>query len=164
MSLCLLFTDPTPIGFMEAAVFSLVFAVLIDFDHVLNRDAPWFMKRTWIQEPTGYAIIGFPLALLLGVLDKTFTPLTLASYGSHILLDYLCVFEARPFAPFLDVRKREGLGIFIPDDFFHSSPNSRRWRERVKAMGIKGVSENYFTPFALLLLFIVLCVKLSCLT
>lgn len=160
LSLSLPFVEPGPAGLAMAALFSLVFGVLVDLDHMLNKDAPWYLKRTWIQEPTGLLLVGLPLALLLGMIDKSFIPLVLVPYGSHILLDYLCIFEARPLAPFLDVRKREGLGIFVPDDPLHKSENSRRWAVRAKAMGVRGVSENYFTLFSLALLaFVLLCTE-----
>lgn len=159
-SLTLLFVEPDFIGLVKATLFSLVFGVLIDLDHLFNKKAPWYLKRTWIQEPMGLLVIGIPLAFLLSLVDKSLFPLVLVPYGSHILLDYLCIFEARPLAPFFDIRKKEGWGIFVPDDLFHRSENSRRWVMRVKSKGIKGVSENYFTVFNLIFLVSVIVYKI----
>jgi hypothetical protein len=127
--------------------------LLIDLDHKLNKKAPWYAKRTWIQEPLAIFIIALPLATLFSVIDKFFFVLILLLYVAHILLDYLCIFEAQPLAPFFKIKKKEGLGIFIPDDLFRKSENSRKWTKRVKVKKIKGISENYFTIISILLLF-----------
>lgn len=77
-------------------------------------------------------MVGLPLAFILSRIDKAFFILVSIPYLSHILLDYLCVFEARPLAPLFRIKKKEGLGIFIPDDLY-KSVNSKRWKERAKA-------------------------------
>jgi hypothetical protein len=75
-------------------------------------------------------------------------------------LDYLCVFETYPLAPLLKIKKKEGLGIFIPDDLFVRHEDSKKWARRVKIKKIRGISENYFTIFALLLLIFILLIKI----
>jgi len=160
-ALCLLLLDVSPRNVFLSALFSLVFGVLVDYDHVINKEAPWYHKRTWIQEPLGLLLIGAPLAWLLSLVDRALLVLVLAPYASHILLDYLCVFEACPLAPFSEVRKKEGWGIFVPDDLFSKSENAKRWARRVKEKGIRGISENYFTPFNLAFLTLVVLFKLG---
>lgn len=130
------------------ALFSLIFSVFIDFDHYLNKNTPWYRRRTWIQEPFGFVIIGLPLAFLLSKVNEVFLFMIIIPYGSHIVLDYLCIFEAYPLAPFSRIKKREGLGIFVP--------NSKEWKERVKAKKIKAISENWFTLITFALFLIVL--------
>jgi len=152
---------PSPANLALTVLFSLVFGVLIDFDHVLNKKAPWYHKRTWVQEPLGLIIIGLPLAYALSLINRDFLILTLVPYSSHILLDYLCVFEACPLAPFSGLKKREGLGVFIPDNLFAKSENTKRWAQRVREKNIRGVSENYFTAFNVALLVLVALLKLG---
>ncbi|MGC8993666.1 MAG: hypothetical protein ACP5JK_02780, partial [Candidatus Aenigmatarchaeota archaeon] len=98
-------------------------------------------------------LIALPLAILFSIINKLFFLLLLIPYTTHIFLDYLCVFEAKPLAPFSKIKKKEGLGIFIPDELFRKSENSRKWTKRVKVKKIKGISENYFTIISILLLF-----------
>ena len=157
---CLLFIPVTPVNVLLAVLFSLVFGVLIDLDHEFNRRAPWYCRRTWVQEPTGLVILGLPLSFILGAVNKIFFALILIPYATHILLDYLCVFETRPLTPFLKIRKREGTGIFIPDNLFIKSENSRKWARRVKSKNIRGISENYFTLFGLIFLVVVVFLKI----
>ncbi len=159
LAVTLVFARNDPIGLLLAVLFSLVFGVLIDLDHVFNKKAPWYMKRTWIQEPTGLIFLGLPLGLILRTFDPTFFWLVMAPYATHIVLDYLCIFPAKPFAPFFDYTKREGLGVFIPDTLLRRSENSSLWHKRVKEKGIRGVSENYFTPIAISMLLLVILLK-----
>lgn len=158
-SVALLFMKPDLHGFMLALMGALVFGVLIDLDHKLNKNAPWYHKRTWVQEPLGLLIVGLPLACFLGFFDQQLFYAVLAPYASHVLLDYLCVFEAEPFAPLLRIKKREGLGLFVPDDLFHRSINSARWKEKAENKGWRAISENYFTPVNLAILALVVAAK-----
>lgn len=96
-----------------------------------------------------------PLAHLLSLIDRNFFILVSIPYLSHIFLDYLCIFETYPLAPLLEVKKREGLGIFIPDDLLVKSENSEKWIKRAKSKKINGISENYFTIFNLALLVVI---------
>ena len=151
LTLCLIFLPPSLLNLSLAIVFSFLFGVAIDYDHDFDLKDPWYRKRTWVQEPFGLIFIGLPLALVLSRLDDIFFPLILVPYVSHILLDYLCIFETFPLAPFSSFKKREGLGIFIP--------NSERWLKRVRRKKLKGIPENYFLPFNFLLLFAVILLK-----
>ncbi len=160
LNLCLLFLELNVLNLAYIAIFSLTFGVLLDLDHKFNKKAPWYHRRTWIQEPLGFIFIGLPLARLLSLIDKSFFILVSIPYLSHILLDYICIFETYPLAPFLKVRKKEGIGIFIPDDLFVKSENSEKWIKRVKSKSINGVSENYFTLFNLVLLVMIFISKL----
>ena len=162
LALTFLFVNPHTPNVLWAVVTALVFGVLIDTDHYLNKGAPWFHKRTWVQEPAGLLIIGVPAALTAALLLNipTATWLVLAPYASHIVLDYLCIFEAHPLAPLTyRVVKREGLGLFYPDDLW-GSVNAVKWFRRVKECGYRAVSENYFTPLATALLILVVAAKL----
>ncbi len=115
----------------SSIIFSLIFAVLIDLDHLYKKiKKSWDARRTWIQEPFGLILIGFPLAFLLSFINRSFLWLTLIPYSSHIFLDYLCVFEAFPLAPFSKIKKPKGMGIFVPFYF--------NWKMKGK------ISENYF--------------------
>ena len=149
-SLCLLLLEPNLQNVFWAAIFSLVFSVLIDLDHWYKKiKRPWFARRTWIQEPPALFLIALPIALLLRFLNPSFFYLTLASFSSHILLDYLCVFKARPLAPFSKLEKPEGFGIFVPA--------THKWRRRIKGK----ISENYFLIFNLIFLLATLYFKLG---
>jgi len=158
-ALCLLFLPCNFTNVVLILIFSFMFSTLIDYDHLLNKKAPWYRKRTWLQEPTGLVMVGLPLSFLLARINKIFFILILVPYAGHIFLDYLCIFEAYPLSPFLKIKKREGLGIFIPDSLVKSEVN-RKWKQRVKARKIKAISENYFTPFSIAFLIFVL--TLSC--
>lgn len=158
---CFLLVPPSLTNALLVTSFSLVFGVLIDLDHRFNRRAPWYRKRTWIQEPPALVTVGLPVSLLLSRIDEIFFVLVLVPYASHVLLDYLCVFEASPLAPFSKVKKREGLGVFIPDSFLVKSENSKKWERRVRDKNIKGISENYFTPFNVASLIMVILLKFN---
>ncbi len=139
---------------LAVLVTSLIFSVLIDLDHLVNKRAPRHHKRTWIQEPLGLVLIGIPLATLLYRLTANISAfyMIIVPYASHILLDYLCIFEADPLSPITKrFRKKEGLGIFYPDSLVKGS-NERYWNSRVNERGYRAISENYFTPIALALL------------
>ena len=161
ISLSLIFVELNFINLIFVIVFSLLFGVLIDLDHKFNRRAPWYHKRTWIQEPLGFVLVGLPLALVLSLINKNFFILVLVPYFSQTLLDYLCVYEAYPLAPFSKIKKKEGWGLFIPDNLLVKSENSRKWAERIKVKKIKGISENYFTIFNLILFITILSFKLN---
>lgn len=161
LTLTLLVVRVDAAGVLEALTATLVFAVLIDLDHRLSRGAPWYLRRTWVQEPLGLLVIGFPTALALSLAtgNPELAALVLVPYTSHVALDYLCIFEARPLAPLTaKVVKREGLGIFYPDDLV-GSENAVRWLRRVRERGYRAVSENYFTPVAVAALITVVVLK-----
>ncbi len=143
---------------VESFLIIIAFAYLVNdfisFFHERYRreEKPWYHKRTWIEEIPGLILIGIPLAYLLSFINAKFFWFVLIPYLTHILCDYLCIFEATPFDPFIKWKKKEGWGIFIPDDLIWKSENSVRWAHRVKVKKLKGISENYFTPFAILFL------------
>ena len=161
ISLCLTFVELNFVNIVFVVLFSLIFGILIDYDHIFNKKAHWYHKRTWIQEPFVFVLIGLTLAAILSLVKKIFFILVIVPFLGHIFLDYLCVHEACPLAPFSKIKKKEGLGIFISDNLFVRSQNSKKWAERVKARNIEGVSENYFTLFNLVLLIIILLFKLN---
>ncbi len=107
----------------------------------------------------GLLVVGLLLACIFSSFDWQFFYVVLAPYASHILLDYLCVFEAEPFALLLRIKKREGLGLFVPGVLFHRSINSARWRVKAEKSGWRAVSENYFTPVNLAILALVVAAK-----
>ena len=146
----LLAADRCPYSLPAALAGALVFGVLVDLDHRFSR-GPWWHRRTWIQELTGLLLVGVPLSIAFNALLPGSWAYILPPYASHVLLDYLCVFEARPLDPLPRPLKREGLGIFYPDTFWGSG-NSDRWRRRVREKGYRAVSENLYTPAALALL------------
>lgn len=150
--MCLIFLEIDSINLFYIGLFSLIFAVLIDYDHKFGKKKPWYHQRTWVQEPFGFILIGLPLALILSLINKIFFVLVIIPYLSHIFLDYLCVFETFPLAPFSKIKKKEGIGIFIP--------SSEKWKRRIK----KGISESYFLYFNLILFLLVLFYKLRTLT
>jgi len=147
-------------NFFLAVVFTiLVNEIILKHPSILEAERkgiPWYSRRTWREEPFGFIFIGLPLAFVLSFLDKIFWILILVPYGSHIFLDYLCIFETYSLAPFSKFKKKEGIGIFFPDDLFKKSENSKRWAKRIKEKNIKGISENYFTLINIILLAIAL--------
>ena len=119
-TLCILYLGLSEEGIFYSALFSLIFSVLIDLDHLYKRkERPWYRRRTWIQEPLGLVFIAFPVAFFLSLLDRRFLLLTLISYSAHIFLDYICVKEAFPLAPFSRIKRSERLRIF--DSIFQKS-------------------------------------------
>jgi len=111
----------------------------------------------------GTLIIGLPLAIITYII---FGELMLAlaiiiPYVSHVVLDYLCIFEAYPLDPLTRrIVKREGIGIFYPDTLWRSS-NSNRWISRVRMKGYRAVSENFFTLGALVLFVVAVYVSIA---
>jgi len=160
LAVCLIIFDINLKNLALIIIFSFLFGIAIDIDHVINKKAPWYRKRTWVQEPFGLIILGVPIALLLGLIDKKFILLVLIPYSTHIILDYLCIFEAFPLAPFSKVKKKEGKGLFIPDSLFSKSNVYKMWKERVMKKNINGISENYFTVFCIVFLSIILILKI----
>ncbi len=139
-----------PNNFLENFVFSLS-SLLLDLDHYFTKK-PWYKKRSWVQEPFGFLFIGLPLAFFCSFIKNHFFWLVVIPYLSHLTLDYLCIFETYPLAPFLEkIRKKEGFGIFIPDSLFPTE-NSKKWKIRVRKKKIKGISENYFSAVLLILI------------
>ncbi len=84
---------------------AILFGMVIDFDHLLK--APLYLKqnglkivrywnwRTGLQEPVSYLWI-IPISFYL----HTLVPIIF--FTAHLILDYLCCFEKRPFYPFSD--------------------------------------------------------------
>ncbi len=97
-------------------VMCMIFSVFIDYDHIYTKYIKKKKRhfRTWMQEPFAIILIGLPIGLILGnLIDMSLLYLVLIVYTSHILLDYLCVFEASPLAPFDNKPyKKTGTGIF----------------------------------------------------
>lgn len=83
------------------------FGILIDYDHIFNEKAHWYHKRTWIQEPFGFVLIGLPLAVIINLVNKIFFILVIIPFWGHIFLDYLCVHEACLLAPFSQIKKKK---------------------------------------------------------
>jgi hypothetical protein len=158
VGISLIFVDLTLGNILLILVFSLIFANLIDIDHFLNKKAPWYHKRTWIQEPFGVIFIGLPLAILLSFFNKIYFILVIVPYISHLILDYLCTYRTYPLSPFSNWEKEEGKGIFFADNLFSKTRNSIKWQNRTNS---RGISENYFTLFNFILLIFVILVKLN---
>lgn len=180
--LCLLFLEFTRTNFFYAVIFSLVFAVLIDLDHIayfkaklkfktkiiklkkhkeeelefLRRSShlgPYPELHTWLQEPFGLILIGVPIAIALSLINKNFFPLVIVAMGSHIFLDYLCIFPARPLEPFSNKEyKRLGEGPFYPH-----SPS--KWKKLVKREKMKAKDEFFFGAFVFLALVLIVLLK-----
>ncbi len=151
--LCAIFVQPKNISEITEILFiSFLINYLIDQDHKLNKKAKWYFKRTWIQEPFSILLIAFPAYLLVSVFNKFFAACLLITWIAHIIADYLCVFPAKPLAPFNNkIIKPEGYGIFYPDTLIFSSENEIKWKARIKRKRIKAISENWFTAFLILL-------------
>lgn len=150
ISLCLIFLELSSINLFYIIFFTLIFAVLIDYDHKFHEEKKsWYNQRTWVQEPFGFILIELPLALILSLINKIFFVLVIIPSLTHIFLDYLCIFGTSPLAPFSKVKKKEGMGIFIP--------SSEKWKMRAKGK----ISENYFLIFNLLLFSLILLYKMK---
>ena len=161
ISLGMLFLKWNVFNLILIILFTFLINELLDFFHNYKKEKrPWYHRRTWIEEPFGFIFVGLPLAFTLSFINKIFLILILVPYASHIILDYLCIFETFPLAPFSRIKKKEGLGIFIPDDLFVKSENSKKWAKRVKLKKIRGISENYFMIFNLILFILVIFFKI----
>ena len=91
-------------------LWALLFGVIIDFDHLLK--IPLYLKqnglkmvrywnwRTSLQEPVSYLWI-IPLSFYL----QSWVPIIF--FSVHLMLDYLCCFEKKPFYPFSDFKIKE---------------------------------------------------------
>ena len=97
----------------------LTFSTLIDLDHVVNllRKERRYHLRSFIQEPLAIPMIGIPIGIVLSLLLGSFIYfwLVICVYSSHILLDYICNFEALPLDPFTKKYvKPETMGFVFP--------------------------------------------------
>lgn len=107
-----LFHDRASFG--EIAVISLVFGVLVDLDLVVNKffHTEKQYRRSFIQEPLGIFIVGFPLSWAAGLVNSLYFWMALTSYVSHVCADYLTVHQVRPWAPLS--KKSIKLGLIKP--------------------------------------------------
>ena len=150
-TLCLVLLELNIMNLLYIIFFTIIFACSIDYDHhpwilkKLKLTKPWYHTRTWIQEVGGFILLGLPIAFLLRSLNSVFFILVIIPYLSHIFLDYLCIYEAYPLAPFSEIKKPEGYGIFTGRSFlWFGSPNEEKWKEKVKSKKMRAFSENYF--------------------
>lgn len=123
--------------------------LIIDLDHLLPGRLK--RKRRWIQEPFGIILFSCILFFILRLNWK----ISFLIPFSHLFLDYLCIYEAYPLAPFTyKVKKPICFGVVIPDDLLNSK-HAKFWKRLAKIYNCKGISENYVTLiFLLLLIFI----------
>lgn len=123
--------------FVEVIII-IVFSNLVDLDHIVTKylGKSEYHLRTFVQEPIGMIIIGVPSAILLGILiAPEYFWLVLALCGTHLALDYVCVFETYPLDPITTkVVKREGKGLVFP-----WAPG---WNER-RSEFLKAIHEKY---------------------
>lgn len=110
-----LFPSKDPVTLL---IFSIVFGGLMDLDCVImpllhkKKITSWRRAenfwRTFIQEPFGLFIIGFPAAIIMEtIVDGSFW-LVIIPYAGHIIIDYLSMHDVRPLAPFSSKRIRVG--------------------------------------------------------
>ena len=97
----------------------LTFSTLIDLDHVVNylRKENRYHLRSFVQEPLAIPMIGIPVGLILSFVFNSFIYfwLVIGVYSSHIILDYICTFEALPLDPFSKkYKKPETKGFIFP--------------------------------------------------
>jgi membrane-bound metal-dependent hydrolase YbcI (DUF457 family) len=101
----------------------------------------------------GLILLGVPIALIVSAINKDFFLLTILAYSSHIFLDYLCVFPARPLEPFSNKEyKKLGHGIFYPH-------YPKKWRDFVEKNKIRASDELIFGVLILILLVILVIFK-----
>lgn len=141
--LFLLFIDSSSI--IEIIIFSFIFGVLIDQSQRIGKylKKPLHHRRTWIEEPFGFILIGIPIGLSLSLINKVYFFLVIIPYGMHVLLDYLTIHEVSPLAPFS--RKNIKIG------FFKSEPPEKWYTGKEK-----GISESYFLIFNITITIIIL--------
>lgn len=96
----------------------IVFSNFVDLDHIATKylGKSEYHLRTFVQEPLGMIAIGFPSATILGLFfGFQYFWLVLALCGTHLALDYVCVFETYPLDPITTkVVKHEGNGLVFP--------------------------------------------------
>jgi membrane-bound metal-dependent hydrolase YbcI (DUF457 family) len=98
--------------------FAFVFGGLVDLDGVIlsllhrKKVTSWRKAekywRTFVQEPLGFVLIGFPLAILAEYLRPGSFLLVIFPYASHIIIDYISMHDVQPLAPFSKKKCRVG--------------------------------------------------------
>lgn len=141
----LLFLFMKSVSIFEIIIFSFVFGVLLDEEQRIGKylKKPIWHTRTWIEEPFGLFLIGFPLGGLLSLIKKEYFFLTIIPYGIHIILDYLTIHEVSPFSPFYGKNVKLG--------FFKADPSDPWYTGKEK-----GISERYFLIFNIIIVIILI--------
>ena len=90
----------------------------IDLDHLYKMNSrPRNHLRTFIQEPFSLLIIALPAGLILNYFfgpDPNYFWAVMCLYTTHIIADYVCIFETYPLDPFnKSIVKKEGMGIVV---------------------------------------------------
>jgi len=140
----------------EIVFFSLMFSVLIDFDQIIGKylGKPEYHRRTWLEEPLGLVFFGIPISLVLGTIKTVYLPMTVISYATHIILDYLFIHEVSPFAPFYNKCVKVGffksMFLFPPFKEFLN----KYYYGHLKEYKGKGISEIFILIPSLILFLI----------
>ena len=117
----------------------IILSTFMDLDHIVSlfRNKSKYHLRTSIQEPFAVFFVGIPFGYVLFWLfgDFIYFWLCILLYIVHVGLDYLCIFEAFPLAPFsTKIIKHEGQGFIFPV--------VSEWKERKKEFP-KTIDEKY---------------------
>ncbi len=90
-------------SFEEMVIFTVLFALFIDFDFLFRRYVrgnKGANLRTWIQEPFGIILFALPIAIIMGLFKQVYFYLVMTAFVSHIILDYVTMRKAFPLSPF----------------------------------------------------------------
>ena len=130
---------------IEIIIFSVVFGALLDQNQRIGRHLgkPVHHLRTWIEEPLGILFIGFPLGLLLSLIDGNYFFMVVIPYATHIILDYLTIHEVCPLAPLSSKSIEIGFFKNSPPDIWYTGNE-------------KGISENYFLSLNVIIVIVLL--------
>ena len=140
------------IQFIDVLLFVLL-SSFMDLDHIVNkfRHKSEYHLRSFIQEPFAILIIGIPLGLVFYIIFNSLLYFWLCPllYTVHIFLDYICIFETCPLAPFsYRIMKPEGYGLILP---FAPEWNKRKAEFR-------GTLSELFVMIALAIILIVIII------
>ena len=131
------------ISLIEIIMFSYIFGVFLDKNQKIGKylKKPEHHRRTWIEEPFGFLLIGIPAGILLSVIRPEYFLLTVIPYGIHIIQDYLTIHEVSPLAPFSSKPIKCGFFKAMPPASWYTGEET-------------GISEKYvlFVNIALLVL------------
>ncbi len=134
---------------IEVLLFSYIFGVLLDQNQRIGKylKKPIEHRRTWIEEPFGLIFIGFPLGILLSLINGSYFLMVIIPYSVHIIQDYITIHEVSPLSPFTSKSINTGFFKSAPPDVWYTGKE-------------KGISENRLLSLNVIVAVIVILIYL----